>query len=217
MGGIHYSQHLGGLAGDADIGKVPPGGGFNGEYDDLQGPVSQGLGNTVLTYEQYRTAPFKAYFMRHDQNDELNYNFQMRHRWIRGTIVHLHVHFTGMSTWGAADPTKNVYWQVNYCWVALGVAVPDVGAGWTTVPVTMPVAKADQFEDALFELLDISPGAGAKESSIVRVQLIRLGTDPLDTYNDNKVGGTPAANLAMWDVDLHFQNGQIGTVVEFPP
>lgn len=212
MGGIHVTSELGSVQGWATNG-----GGFSGEYEDLQGPVAQGTGTATLTFEQYRTAPFKCYFMRHDQNDELNYVFQLRHKWQRGTNVHLHVHYTGMSTWVAADPTKNVYWEISYNWVATGVEVPDAGAGWTTYNVTMPVAKANQFKCLISELGDISPGAGTKESSILRVQIIRKGTDPLDTYNDNKASGAqPAANLAIWDFDIHYQQDKPGTITEFP-
>lgn len=211
MSGVYVSGQLGSTQGWSTNGA-----GFSGEYDDLQGPVTQGNGAAVLTFEQYRSAPFKCYFMRHDQNDELNYIFQLRHRWLRGTNVHLHIHYTGMSTWVAADPTKNVYWGINYNWVATGIEVPDAGVGWTTTNATTPIAKIDQFKDAISELAVISPGAGVKESSILRVQLIRKGTDLLDTYNDPKTGGTVAANLAIWDVDVHFQQDKPGTIQEYP-
>lgn len=207
MGGVRAGNHAGVQSSVSD---------FNGQYDDLQGPVNQGTGVALLTYEQYRGAPFKNYFMRHDQNDELNYIYQLRHRWQRGTSVHPHIHLQGMSTWAAADLTKNLYWLISYVWVATGSVVPDL-AGWTTVPVTMPIAKADQFKDLIIDTnIDIAPPPGAKESSIVRVQYIRAGTNILDTYNDNKVGGTGAANLAVIDFDLHFQQDKSGTPTEFP-
>jgi hypothetical protein len=175
---------------------------FSGTWEDLQGPVSQGTGNASLTFEQYRDAPFKCYFLRHDQDDELNYVFQMRHKWMRGTSVNLHLHYTGMSTWVAADLTKDGYFQIKYNWVAHGAEVP-AASGWTTVYKTVSIAKADIYKDAVVSLCTIAPGANAKESSILRVQIIRLGTSPSDTYNDNKtVGTTGAANIAIWDMPV---------------
>ncbi len=174
---------------------------FNATWEDLQGPVSQGTGNSVLTFEQYRDAPFKCYFLRHDQDDELNYVFQMRHKWMRNTSIVLHIHYTGMSTWGEAALTKDGYFQIKYNWVAYGAEIP-AATGWTTVFKTVQIAKADINKDAIATLATISPGANAKESSILRVQIIRLGTNINDTYNDNKAGGgTGAANIAVWDVD----------------
>jgi hypothetical protein len=120
-----------------------------------------------------------------------------------------------MSTWGEAATTKDGYFQIKYNWVAYGVEVP-AAVGWTTIYKTVSIAKADIYKDAIATLATIPPGANAKESSILRVQIIRLGTNINDTYNDNKTGGTNAANIALWDIDCHYQQDKSGTVTEIP-
>ncbi len=197
-------------------GNVPPGAGFNGEWDDLQGPVAQAGGVSALTFEQYRDAPYFAHFMRHDQDDALYYIYQLPHSWQRGTAVRLHMHFTPMSTWVPAPATKTIYMEVAYCWVPDEAEVP-AAVGWTTTPVGVVVPPTYQHIDRYAALLTIAyPVSAPKESSLLRARIRRLGTDPSDTYNDNKVGGTVAANVAVWDFDVHYQKNKAGTVPELP-
>lgn len=203
------------LGGIADIGATASNG-FLGQWDDLQGPVSQAGGVTALTFEQYRNTPFFAYHMRHDQDDTLYYTFQLKHAWKRGTDAHLHVHYTPLATWTPGAPIKYVGWEVSHFWTTSGLEVP-VATSWTTTLVQMPVYPTDQFKLLLFELIDFAPPETAKESSLVLIRIRRLGTTGItDTYTDNKTGGTVAANLVVWDFDMHIQLDKPGTVTEYP-
>ena len=187
---------------------------FTGVWDDIQGPVSQASGVSALTFEQYRDAPYFSWFMRHDQDDALYYTYQLPHTWMR-TPIKLHMHYTPMSIWVPAPATKTIYMEVAYVWVADSAEIP-AAAGWTITPVGVAVPPTYQFKDMYAPLLTIAPGVGVIESSILRARIRRLGTDPLDTYNDNKTGGTIQANVAVWDFDCHYQKNKGGTPQEIP-
>lgn len=189
--------------------------GFNGEWDDLQGPVSQAAGASSLRFEQYRDAPFNAFFYEYTGTDTLYYTFQLSHTWQRGTAAHLHVHYTPMSTWVAPPATRRVIIEVAYCWTISGEVVPGA-AGWTTVTCNIDLVPTDQYKILLTELVDPVPPANAKESSLLLCRIRRLGTDPGDTYDVAKDHGTPAANVAVWDHDCHYQRDKAGTPQEYP-
>jgi hypothetical protein len=199
---MYGTRHAGGL-----VATWP----FQGQWDDLQGPVFQAGGVSALTTEQYRDAPYFASFMRHDQNDALYYIYQIPHRWWRGTAVRLHMHYTPMATWVPAPASYNVRMEVAHVWVAENAEIP-AAVGWTVTPVDLTVVPTDQYK----ALLTIAYPAGAKESTILRARIRRLGTDGADTYTVAKDHGTAAANLAVWDFDCHYQCDKPGTVTELP-
>lgn len=204
-----------GLGHIADVGSTASNG-FLSQWDDLQGPVSQAGGVSALTFEAYRDAPFLAYHMRHDQDDTLYYTYQLKHAWKRGTAAHLHAHYTPLATWTPGAAIKYVGWEVSHYWAISDLEIP-VATSWTVTPVQMPVLPTDQFKSLLFELIDFTPPTGAKESSLILVRIRRLGsTGVTDTYNDNKVGGTTAANLVVWDFDVHIQLDKPGTATMLP-
>ncbi len=73
--------------------------GSAGVWDDLQGSITQGVNPAgSLTYEAYRDTPYKMYFWRHNQSDELNFAFQMSHQWLTSSAVRPHMHVIHMSS-----------------------------------------------------------------------------------------------------------------------
>lgn len=190
--------------------------GFNGEYDDLLGPMAQAGGVSALKYERYRNAPNFEYFFQHNVNESVYQKYQVKHRWKRGTSLGLHIHcIPCAAVWAEPPVTRNVILEVAYHWSVTGTEVPDL-AGWTITPVTIPITNALRYQDRIFGLVTIAAPAQAKESSLLRVRLTRLSTDPGDTYDVNKDHGTPAANFAVSDIDCHFQQEKAGTFVEYP-
>lgn len=189
---------------------------FNDQWEDLQGPVVQAnQGTSLLTKEQYRDTPMLAWFMQHNQNDAVYYTYQLRHAWKLHSSVSLHCHVTPMSTWVPGVASKNVYWEISYFWSTTGLEIP-VATSWTTVNVTSVIYPTDQFKNKIYNLVTISPPATAKESSLILVKITRLGSSINDTYTDDKVGGTGAANLAVWDFDVHYQLDKPGTIEMLP-
>ena len=184
-----------------------------GRWDDVLGDVSQGNGAGALTYEAFRDTPYLMYFMRHDQDDSLHFRFQFPHRWKRGTDVKLHVHILP-----CADPASNqdIYFDGYYAWSTVDGTTVPANASWTGFNATEVVANGDIYKQKIVNLASITPPSGAKESAFLLVYLRRKGTSASDTYTTNKGGGTPAANVGLLGVDVHFQVNKIGTVTEIP-
>jgi hypothetical protein len=174
-------------------------------WDDLQGDISQGTANTVLTYEAYRDTPFKCYFWRHDQNDELNFVYQMPHSWNNGTVIP-HLHVVPMSN-GAGNFVVDGY----YVWAPLDGYVNALSS-WTAIsPITTAIAASDQYKQRLINLGNLTPptNISVMTSAILLIYLKRNVT--LDTYETGKTGGTASANIALLSADLHYQKNKLGT------
>jgi hypothetical protein len=180
------------------------------KWKDLQGDISNGTGAADLTYEVYRDTLYKMYFFRFNQDDELNFRFQVQHDWDVGTSVKFHLHVVPM-----ASTAGNVVISGYYFWAGVGDVIPAV-VGWTPFNVIVPIAAADQYKHFIIPVVTAVPTT-QKGSSILNVYLTRPGaTDANDTYDGNKVGGTPAANLGLLSADWHYQVNQAGTVNEYP-
>lgn len=185
-----------------------------GRWDDVQGSIANGAGAGLLTLEFFRDTRFNMYFMRHDQNDELNFVYQLTHRWMYGTDVKPHLHVVAMANPGA---TQNVYVTGYYAWSRPNYAsqIPAL-AGWTTFQVAVPIDPGDVYTQKIVSLGSWTPPAWARESTCLLIYFQRNGTNPLDTYTTNKDHGTPAANLGLLSTDVHYRLAQSGTVTEIP-
>lgn len=185
---------------------------FHGEWDDIFGTFAQGSGTGALTYEQYRNTVRSLYHFRHDQNDIIYQEYQSSHMQMLNASVIFHAHVIPLATWVPGDPTKNVYWEVKYFWAEINAEIP-VDASWpTAVNIATPFAPTDQFKHKMVNLATIPMPAANTVSAFLLVRVTRLGTDPLDTYNVDKVGGTVAANLALLGFDLHYQKNRPGSI-----
>jgi hypothetical protein len=184
----------------------------HGRWDDLQGDISEGDGNATLTYEAFRDTPFDMFFMRRDQNDALNFRYQMPHDWDPTTSVSAHLHVVP-----AADPavSQNVLFEGVYVWTSVGGAVPAL-ASWTTFSVLLAVPPGGVYLQRIAPLAVIAPPVGAAESIVLLLRVQRSGNNPLDTYDTSKVGGTAAANLGLLSADLHYRKNKIGSLSPFP-
>lgn len=179
-------------------------------WNDLQGTISQGVGNSDLTYEAYRDTTFKLYFMRHNQADELNFVYQMAHEWDPDTAVRPHIHIIPMAN-PAARQTISL--TVRYAWSRVGQALPAV-SGWTTAQANFDVDPGMVYQEHILSLGLISPPSDAVESSILMLQVVR--NLAADSYETNKDHGTPSANVAVLSCDLHYRIAKFGTTTEFP-
>lgn len=197
----------GSLTIDNITGKQYP---FKDLWDDLLGSISDGnLGKGVaaLVSEGYRDTDFLMYFLRHNQDDTINIIYQMPHMWELETAVRPHIHIIPM-----VSASGNLYVQYQYSWAPFD-QVLGAAATWTTGSVTIPLTPADQYKHRLITIGNISPPVGSGPSTMLLFKTTRAGTDPLDTYSTNKTGGgTPAANVGILYVDLHYQKIRAGTL-----
>jgi hypothetical protein len=181
-------------------------------WDDYQGNVTDGVAGAALTYEAYRDTSLRLLFFRYNQDDELHFKFQLPHRWDPRRNVHPHMHVIPM-----ANGAGNVRIDGWYYWNRSGVAIPAV-ASWTGFTVDTGFDAADQYIEQHIELGNISPPAGANESSILLMYVRRPGaSDAADTYQTNKDHGTVQANLGILSTDLHYEPVKLGTQNEYGP
>jgi len=131
----------------------------------------------------------------------------MSHRWQPGTTVRPHLHFIPL-----ADPAapQNIHFIGQYAWFGVDTLVP-LNAGWTPFVVDVTVNPGGVNREVIAALPLIIPPPTMIESAILAVFWERNGTNILDTYSTNKVGGTISANVGLVSADCHFQVAKEGT------
>lgn len=187
-----------------------------GRWDDQQGSIMEGAGSAALTTEAFRDTAFLMTFMRHDQLDALNYVYQFPHRWDYTTVVTPHLHVLP-----CADPPTPLVARFNgyFAWSRVDYAAAPLPAlsGWTQFgPVDLTVNPGDLFVHKIVKFGAFSPPAWARESTCLLIWFRRNGTDPADTFNTSKTGGTQQANLGLLSSDAHFRVHKNGTEAEYP-
>lgn len=188
----------------------------HGRWDDMQGSIGQGAGVTALTVEVFRDTPFLMWFMRHDQNDALNFVYQFSHSWDYTKIVVPHLHVLPMADPATAQVAR---FDGYFAWTRPNYAAQPLPAltGWTAFgPIDLTINPGDVYVQKIISLGSITPPAWVRESSSLLIWFRRFGTDAGDTYTTSKVGGTQAANLGILSTDVHFRKNKIGSVTEIP-
>lgn len=189
---------------------------FEARWDDILGEILPGATTSAPAVDAYRDTGFQAYHFVHNQDDELNFRFQLSHRWNRGE-VRVHVHWIP-----CVNPATEQYviWEARYAWAHYGAELPAL-TGWTTVEARATVGTTDQFKATITPLVATTP-TGAKESSFLMFRLRRLGAATpatpgwSDTYTTSKAYGTASANVMILGCDAHYQSEKIGTIEEIP-
>lgn len=181
-------------------------------WDDLQGDVAQGTGVAALTLNVFRDTPAQLYCLRHDQDDALTFRFQFPHAWVPGTKVRPHLHVLPL-----ADPVaaQNIRFNGQYAWVS-GTLVLPANATWTQFVIDVTVNPGDVYHEKFAIVGDITPPAGATESSILVLYVRRNGTNLADTYTTAKDHATAQANVGLLSVDVHYQKSKLGTQTDTP-
>lgn len=189
---------------------------MEGRWDDLQGDISQGVGNTALTYDPFSDTPWYFYCMRHDQNDALSFRYQLPHRWKHGTSIFPHLHMLPL-----ADPasTEHVFFDGYYTWSQNDyfiTPVPDL-SGWTRFTLSVPINPGDINVQKYVDFGEVIPPSWAIESTIFLFYVRRSGTTTADSYTTSKPGGgTAQANLGLLSADIHFRTDKNGSLLQIP-
>lgn len=126
---------------------------------------------------------------------------QLPHGWKRGSNIKPHIHWRPTTNIGG-----NVEWQLQYAWSnSLGIQ-----PAWTitnTISVVSNATGNQILKERITGLGNIVPPSGAKESSIVKFQILRLGSNTADTY---------AAPALYDEFDIHYYHEKSGTDSEYP-
>ena len=197
-------RHASAFTGSDSVGNT------NGPWDDIQGRITLGDAVANPTYEAYRDTPWKTWFMRHDQDDELHLSLQMSHSWDPTTAVRFHIHMIPM-----ADPltAQNIRFTGYYSWAGFGVETPAL-SGWTPFTADKIVSPGDVYKEMFVQCFEADP-PGSLESSILLIYLKR-DSGTADSYTTSKDHGTPQANVCILAVDAHYQKDKEGTATEIP-
>ena len=183
-----------------------------GPWDDIQGRITLGDAVANPTYEAFRDTPWKTYFLRHDQADEMHFALQMSHAWDPTTEVRFHVHVIPM-----ADPAtaQTIAFVGQYAWASFDYATP-ADTGWTDFSGTHVVSPGDAFKEAFVSCFNATAPAGAQHESAILLIYLKRDSGGADTYTTGKTGGTAAANVAVLSADAHYQKNKDGTSTEIP-
>lgn len=132
---------------------------------------------------------------------------QMPHGWKRGSNIKPHIHWKPTT-----NVAGNVEWNLKYAWTNSLGRQP----AFTSTNTLVWVRPNQIFEDGTANILhrefitglgNIVPPSGAKESSIIKFQISRLGSNTADDY----------AGLALYDeFDIHYYHEKSGTDPEYP-
>lgn len=126
---------------------------------------------------------------------------QMPHAWKVGSNIHPHIHWRPTSNIGG-----NVEWQLKYAWSNNHGIQP----AWTTTNVIATVSNStgqQTLKEIKTTLGNIVPPSGAKESSIIKFQILRLGSNTADTYGESTL---------FDEFDIHYYKEKAGTDPEYP-
>lgn len=190
---------------------------YEGRWDDIQGDISQGAGQaTSLSYDTFRNTPWRQYCMRHDQNPEMHFVYQMDHSWRYDLPVFPHLHTMPLANPASA---QDVYFEYYYVWSRPEDSANPVPAlsGWTAGTKTLTVNPGDVYEQKIVALGEVTPPTWVRESSLFILYIKRAGTNGNDTYTTNKgFGSVVQANLALLSADVHYRKDKVGTTIQYP-
>lgn len=196
---------------------------FEEGWDDIVGEIQAGISvnNNPAIPAPFRDTEWRFYHFSHNADNQLQFRFQLPHRWNRGE-VRAHLHYLP-----AVDPSSSpqyAVWRCEYAWSRYGEVLPAL-AGWTRAEARSTISTGDSWKHGITELFRSTPDpATTKESSILCVVLWRLGssapdtpgwTDTYTTARTVPVGINGALNIGMISMDLHFQADKIGTTDEY--
>lgn len=126
---------------------------------------------------------------------------QMPHGWKRGSNIRPHIHWRPL-----ANSSGNVVWQIQYAWSNSLGQQPTFSFANVNGVVSTSTGNVI-LKEHITGWGNITPPAGAKESSIMKAKILRIGTSGDDTY---------AGGALMDEVDIHYYHEKSGTDPEYP-
>lgn len=170
-------------------------------WDDIQPYYTGGQGPSVAGDAQYGSTGFywKRFTDNHGMNEQVQYGFQLPHRWKEGTSAQLHLHIVPSANGAAGN--EDVVLRVKYQWV-------NIGAGYSTTTntefnTTFRVGAADANTQKIWAPAALS-GSGKTISSDLMVIIARQSQ--AESGTDNYTG-----DIWLRYVDLHLEIDSLGS------
>jgi hypothetical protein len=176
--------------------------------------VSMGAGLAALTQQTIRDTPAPYDFFRHDQIDRFSLRYQMPHHWVVGSVLRPHAHVIPC---GPDAGVVVLSGRLAWTHIGSGHKLP-AWSGWTPFRATKSILAADQYDEIVIGIGDVTPPSWASWSSHLHVVWERpggAGGDADDTYESANPDGVGAANLALASFDCHALIEGDGTRLEF--
>ena len=124
---------------------------------------------------------------------------QLPHAWDKGSDLHPHVHWSKTTS-----ASGGVVWEWCYAVAEIG---GTFGAYSAWAQATSVVAHADTAHKHALDAFPALVIGAVKESTLIAWQVRRKHDATGDTY---------AAAARLWEFDIHYQVGKLGTVPEIP-
>ena len=175
--------------------------GAAGAWDDIQPYYIGGQGPSVAADAQYGSTGFywKRMTDNHGKNEELQYGFQLPHRWLEGSDVHFHLHIVPSAN--GSPGNEDVVIRVKYQWVNIGGTYSTTTN--TEFNTTFRVGAADANKGIIWAPTELS-GAGKTISSDLMIIVARQSQT--ESATDNYTG-----DIYIRFVDLHVQINGFGS------
>ena len=173
-------------------------------WDDIQPYYISGQGADVAGTATYGTTPFQWYKFtdNHAKDEQLQFSFQLPHRWAAATDVHLHLHVVPSAN--GAGGNEDVSFRLSYQWI-------EINSAFSTTTMTTPadttfrVGVADANKHLIWEFTALA-GAGHSLSSDLAVIIYRMSkTNAADNYT---------GDIWLRYIDLHVEIDSLGSISE---
>lgn len=173
-------------------------------WDDLVMPLQSGrTGGVAPTFAQWGTG--RIFVFKFDNNDELQFAFQLPHTWKVGTMIYPHLHWCQDN--GTASPGAGlsaVRWNIEMTWAGIpgGSFSPNATQTFFAIEnVSGPnVQNLTNIPTSGIDPNTFSPTASTI-SSVIMMRLYRGGTG--DTYGATRVNAL--------SFDIHYQVDSLGS------
>lgn len=173
-------------------------------WDDVAPYYINGQGSDVAAVGAYGTTGLAWYKFadNHAKDEELQFSFQLPHRWAAGTDVHFHLHVVPSAN--GAGGNEDAVFQISYQWVNIGEAFSTTTMT-TPTATTFRVGAAGANKHTLWEFAALA-GSGKTLSSDLVIILKRLSKT---SASDNYTG-----DVWLRYTDIHVEIDSIGSLGE---
>ena len=175
-------------------------------WDDIQPYYISGQGPSVAATAQYGTTGFYWYKFVDTaaKNEELQFSFQIPHRWAAATDIHFHLHVVPSANGAAGN--EDVVFRLSYQWVNTDSTYGLASSDNTDVDTTFRVGAADANKHLLWEPTNPLAGSGKTLSSDLVVIVKRMSKDDAaDNYS---------GDIWLRFVDVHVEIDKLGSLRE---
>lgn len=174
-------------------------------FDDLRvEPTVRGSGTKIPTYTAYKGGIYVYIFDNAIANleKEVNFKLQLPHGWKNNSAMHLHIHWTPITTGNANDKVR---WGLEYTKSAIGGTFGNPLTIYADTPVSPPSTTPTADTHYLTEFADIDL-TGMGLSGIIMGRIFRNSSASEDSF---------AGSVGLLYIDAHIEFDQLGSNSEF--